>query len=153
MTPRERDPGNEDHQRPRAPEPPEGRDEEDPGRDGSGDENESDDEEIGIPPDPIHENTMARLRAENEFLLRQQEEESALLRREVALRDQIFRDVQRMEERHRELMLQRERNLQEQQDLESGPPGGVKEGPKIDKDEIGEKDDKDPEDGSASSLS
>ena len=152
MTPRERDPGNEDHQRPRAPEQPGGREEGDPERDGSDNEDgDESDEEIEIPPDPIHEATMARLRAENEFLLRQQEEEDALLRREIALRDQIFRDVQRMEERHRELMLQREQR--EQQDQESGSAGGAEERPNTDRDVTGETDGKDPEGGSASSLS
>ena len=147
MPPREQDPGREDHQRPRAPED-HGR--EDPEDDGSGDEDD-DDEEIEIPPDPVHEATMARLREENEFLLRQQEQEGELLRREIALRDQILSDVQRLEERHRELILQREQR--EQQDQESGSSGNVEDEPNIDKDMTGETDGKDPGGGSASPLS
>ena len=144
MTLHERDPGKEDHQRPQRPG---GRDEEDPEEDGTDDENEND-EEIEIPPDPVHEATMARLREENEFLLRQFEQEGELLRREVALRDQALLDVQRMEERHRELMLQREQR--EQQDQDPGSLDNGEDGPNIDKVMSGEKDGKDPEGGSAS---
>ena len=117
MTPRERDPGNGDHQKPQAPERPEDRDEEDPEGDETDDEDGSD-EEIEVPRDPVHEATMIRLREENEFLLRQQEQEGELLRQEIALRDQVLSEVQRLEERHRELILQRVQR--EQQDQESG---------------------------------
>ena len=113
MTPHERDPGKEDHQRPQRPE---GRDEEDPEEGGTDDEDgDENEEEIEIPPDPIHEATMARLREEHEFLLRQSEQEGELLRQEIALRDRALRDVQRMEERHRELILQREQREQQNQ--------------------------------------
>ena len=129
MPPREQDPGREDHQRPRAPED-HGR--EDPEDEGSGDEDD-DDEEIEIPPDPVHEATMARLREENEFLLRQQEREGELLRQEIVLRDQVLSEVQRLEERHRELVLQREQR--EQQEQSSGPSNNnAKEEPNDDKD-------------------
>ena len=118
MPPREQDPGKEDHQRPQAPEPPRDQGEEDPEEEESDDEDDSD-EEIEIPLDPVHEATMSRLREENEFLLRQQEQEGELLRQEIALRDQVLSEVQRLEERHRELILQREQR--EQQDQESSP--------------------------------
>ena len=133
MPPREQDPGNEDHQRPQAPERPGDHDGEDPEEDESGDEDDSD-EEIEIPPDPVHEATMSRLREENEFLLRQQEQEGELLRQEIALRDQVLSEVQRLEERHRELILQREQR--EQQDRESGLfNNNAKDEPSDDKDE------------------
>ena len=117
MTPRkhERDPGNEDFQR---PERPEGQGEEDQDGGGTDDEDGSEnEEEIEIPPDPIHEETMARLREEHEFLVRQSEQEAELLRQEIALRDRALRDVQRMEERRRELLLQREQREQQNQFL------------------------------------
>ena len=117
MPPREQDPGKEDHQRPQAPEPPRDQGEEDPEEEESDDEDDSD-EEIEIPLDPVHETTMSRLREENEFLLRQREQEGELLRQEIALRDQVFSEVRRLEERHRELVLQREQR--EQLDRESG---------------------------------
>ena len=115
----ERDPEDNDRRRPRAFRQPEGSDDEDLAADegaGDGDDDEeedSDDEEIEIPPDPVHEATMAALRAENAQLLRQREAEDRLLQQEIALHDQIYRDVQRMEARHQELLLQRERDLQE----------------------------------------
>ena len=116
MAPLEQDPGKKDHQR------PVGHGEEDPeegGTDGEGgDENE---EENEIPPDPIHEATMARLREEHESLLRQFEQEGEILRQAIALRSQA-------EERHRELILQREQRIQQNQDpsnrKENDPDGG-----------------------------
>ena len=115
----EHDHEGNDRRRPRAFRQPEGSDDEDlAAGDGAEDndedeEEESDDEEIEIPPDPVHEATMAALREEHEQLLRQREAEDRLLQQEIALRDQIYRDVQRMEARHQELLLQRERDLQE----------------------------------------
>ena len=125
MSPRkhERDPGKEDFQR---PERPEGQDEGDQDGEGSDDDDESEnEEEIEIPPDPIHEETMARLREEHDFLVRQSEQEAELLRQEIALRDRALRDVQRMEERRRELLLQREQREQ----LNRFPPGNDGDGP------------------------
>ena len=124
MGPRERDPEDNDRRRPKAFGQPEGHDDEDPGGvdggDGDDDEGEdSDEEEIEVPPDPIHEARLAALRAENAQLLRQREVEDRLLQQEIALRDQIYRDVQRMEARHQELLLQRERDLQESMNVSS----------------------------------
>ena len=128
MAPRkhERDPGKEDFQR---PERPEGQDEEDRDEEGTdGEDGSENEEEIEIPPDPIHEATMARLRAEHEFLLRQSEQEAELLRQEIALRDRALRDVQRMEERRRELILQQEQRGQQNRD----PPNNDEDEPNND---------------------
>jgi len=127
MAPRERDPEDNDRRRPRAFRHPEGSDGEDlvdddddiDDDDDDDDDEDSDDEELEIPPDPAHEARMAALRAENAELLRQREAEDRLLQQEISLRDQIFRDVQRMEARRQELLEQRERDLQELAALES----------------------------------
>ena len=53
-------------------------------------------------------------------LLRQREAEDRLLQQEISLRDQIFRDVQRMEARRQELLEKREQDLYELAQLEGG---------------------------------
>ena len=88
----------------------------------SDDEDDSDinDEELELPPDPAHDARMAALRAENAQLLGQREAEERLLQREIALRDHIFREDQRMEYDRQELLEQRERDLVELPLLEAG---------------------------------
>jgi len=126
MPPRQRDPEDNDRRRPRAFRHPEGSDGEDLiddnndiDDDDDDEDEDSDDEELELPPDPAHEARMAALRAENAQLLRQREAEDRLLQQEISLRDQIFRDVQRMEQRRQELLEQRERDLEELARLEA----------------------------------
>ena len=66
-----------------------------------------------------HRAMMQALVEENEQLRLQAVQEEALLRQEIALRDEALRRVQQMEERRRQLLLQREQDIAELAALEA----------------------------------
>ena len=66
-----------------------------------------------------HRAMMQALVAENEQLRLQAVQEEELLRQEIALRDEALRRVQQMEERRRQLLLQREQDIAELAALEA----------------------------------
>ena len=66
-----------------------------------------------------HRAVMRALVAENEQLRLQALQEEEILRQEIALRDEALRRVQHMEERRRQLLLQREQDIAELAALEA----------------------------------
>ena len=66
-----------------------------------------------------HRAVMRALVEENEQLRLQALQEEELLRQEIALRDEALRRVQHMEERRRQLLLQREQDIAELAALEA----------------------------------
>ena len=66
-----------------------------------------------------HRAVMRALVEENEQLRLQAVQEEELLRQEIALRDEALRRVQHMEERRRQLLLQREQDIAELAALEA----------------------------------
>lgn len=66
-----------------------------------------------------HRAVMRALVAENEQLRLQAIQEEEILRQEIALRDEALRRVQHMEERRRQLLLQREQDIAELAALEA----------------------------------